>query len=146
MNVNWKSKNGHREFRIFRGKLIVGILKKKGWSRNAYGEYNGAMVQFLSEGFLNPVITILDIEGTKKLGKIHYFRFKGIASIQYEEQMFEWKYKSQQKKEWSIISDDDFVNYTISNTTQVEGEIEIEGIRPEVVLTGLYIHTLNRLF
>jgi hypothetical protein len=146
MIVNWKSKNSHKEYRIFRGKLIVGILKRKGWFRNAYGEYNGAMVQFISKGFLNPIITILDIEGTKKLGEIRYSRFKSEARIQYDHQTYVWEYKSKQKKEWRIISDDDFVNYTMSNTTKHEGKIEVEGIRPEVVLAGLYIYTIEKPF
>lgn len=141
MSVTWKSKALGQEYRIFRNKIIVGILKKETWKRSAYGEYNGAMLRFRPKGFWNTRTLIYDIEGNNQLGSIAYNSWKSTGQIIFQDQTFEWKYASAWKRnQWTLTDGNDFATYKVTNIWKGEGEIEAEGIPPALVLIGLFIH------
>jgi hypothetical protein len=139
MTVIWKTIGWSQQYRIFRDKIIVGILKKEGWKQDAVGEYNGAMVRFSSRGFWKTETIIADIEGTKELGKIEYDGWKSIGKVIFQGEEYLWKYDSWKLNEWTISKGDDFAKYKITNIWKGEGAIEIEGVPPELVIIGLYI-------
>lgn len=102
MALTWKTSFSGKECRIFRDKLIVGILKTSIWKGDAYGELNGYMLLFKPLGFWKRSTQILDIEGKKVLGKIEYNWWKSSAVITYEEVTYEWKYLSWNRKRWDV--------------------------------------------
>ena len=141
MSITWKSKGMRKEYRIFRDKIIVGILKKEAWKRKAYGEYNGAMLQFSPKGFWNTGTIISDIEGNKQLGSIEYGGWKSTATVTFQDQNFEWKYTSGWKRnEWTISGGNNFATYKVTSIWKGEGAIETEGVSAALVLIGLFIH------
>ncbi|CAG5010327.1 hypothetical protein DYBT9275_04693 [Dyadobacter sp. CECT 9275] len=139
MNVIWKTGTWPQEYRIFRDKVITGILKKNTWKAQAYGEFNGAMLRFRSEGFWKNKTIISDIEGTKDLGNIEYDSWKASGKVTFMDETYEWKYDSWKGNKWSIGNKNGSANYTVTNFWKGEGTIEFEDIPPAVVLTGLFI-------
>ena len=141
MSVTWKLKALGQEYRIFRNKIIVGILKKETWKRSSYGEYNGAMLRFKPKGFWNNETLIYDIEGNNQLGSIEYNSWKSTGQIIYQDQTFEWKYASGWKRnQWILTGANDSATYKVTNIWKGEGEIEVEGVPAALVLIGLFIH------
>lgn len=140
MTLQWTSSMSGQEIRIFRGKLIAGILKRSFWKDDAYGELNGHMVRFKTNGFWKRTTQILDIEGTKELGLITFNIWKSTAVITYENQTYGWKFDSWMRKKWQLGNGDDFVQYVKRSSWKNEGDIEIQNISPALVLAGLFIY------
>lgn len=140
-SITWKSNGMRQEYRIFRNKIIIGLLKKETWKRAAYGEYNGAMLRFKPKGFWNTETLIYDIEGNNQLGSIEYNSWKSIATVTFQDQTFECRYESAWKRnKWTITNGNDSANYIVTSIWKGEGEIEAEGVHPGIVLIGLFIH------
>jgi hypothetical protein len=139
MIVTWKTSSWSTQYHIFRDRIITGILKKQAWTRQGYGEFNGAMLRFRSTGFLNSGTVITDIEGERELGTIVFDRWRSTASVIYQGHMYAWKYESWKRNAWMISDQDDFAKYKITNFWKGEGVIEIEGLPPALVLIGLFI-------
>lgn len=140
MTLQWKSSMSGNEIRIFRGKLISGLLKRSTWKNEGYGELNGFMVRFKTKGFWKPVTHIFDIEGEKELGTIQYKTWKNTATITYENQSYEWQFDSWMRKKWHIRQNDNRAGFTKTSVWKNEGTIEIEDISPAIVLAGLFIY------
>ncbi len=96
------------------------------------------MLRFRSRGFWKTETIISDIEGTKELGTIVY-DWKSTGKVTYLEKTYDWRYESWKRNVWIICCDQDFAKYKITSFWKGEGEIEIEGIPPELVIIGLYI-------
>ena len=139
MSVTWKTTGWSQQYRIFRDKIIVGILNKETWKNVALGEYNGAMIRFTSQGFWKTETMITDIEGAKPLGTIAYNEWKSTATVSFQDESYEWKYESWKRNEWTIYHGSNFAKYKMTNIWKGEGAIEIEGMPPELVIVGLYI-------
>ena len=139
MTVIWKTRTWPQEYRIFRDKVITGLLKKSTWKRQAYGEFNGAMLRFRSEGFWKTNTILSDIEGTKDLGTIEYDSWKTSGKVTFMDETFEWKYESWKRNKWRISNENGFAEYTVTNIWKGEGVIEFEDIPPALVLIGLFI-------
>ncbi|GAB3181055.1 hypothetical protein [Telluribacter humicola] len=138
MTVHWKTNGWQSEYRLFREKTIVGILKKNFWGTNAYGEYHGHLLRFQTRGLWNPVTRILDIEGTRELGKIECNTWRTTARITYEDQTFEWKRASWSSR-WSVSNEEEQVNYQQQGFLEKQGVIEYEWASPAIILCGLFI-------
>jgi hypothetical protein len=140
MTLQWKSSMNGQEIRIFRGKLIAGLLKRSFWKDNAYGELNGHMVRFKTKGFWKPTTQILDIEGKQELGQIVFNTWKSTAAIRYQDQTYHWEFDSWTRKKWTLRTGEDFVQYVKTSSWKNEGDIEIEEISPALILTGLFVY------
>lgn len=141
MTLQWASTMSGNETRIFRGKLIAGLLKCSSWKDDAHGELNGYMIRFKTTGFWNPSTQILDIEGTKELGKIEYNAWKSTALITYEGQSYEWAFDSWMQKAWKIRNRENQAIYSRPSIWKNKGDIEAENISPAIILTGLFVYT-----
>lgn len=140
MALTWKTSVGGNEHRIFRGKLIVGLLKTSLWKGDAYGELNGHMLLFKPLGFWKKTVQIFDIEGKNELGRIEYNFWKSSAVITYEQMVYEWKYNSWTRKSWEIKGPEESATFLRSGFWLNEGNIEYEDIPGAVILTGLYVN------
>lgn len=141
MNLKWESTFSGNETRIFRGKLIVGLLKRSTWKDDAQAELNGHMVRFKTKGFWKPSTKILDIEGTKELGQIEYNSWKSTAVITYEDQTYEWAFDSWMWKAWHIKNSEGQAVYLKTNIWKNKGDVEAENISPAVILAGLFVYS-----
>jgi len=139
MSLSWKSNISGTECRIFRGKLIVGILKTNFWKSTGYGELNGYLLRFKNEGLLNTVTKILDIDGTKVLGEIKYNVWNGSAKITYEDERYDWKYESWTRKKWFVKNLEDATEFTLTSFWKDEGTVDNESVSPAVILAALYV-------
>lgn len=140
MTLQWASTISGNETRIFRGKLIVGLLKRSTWKDDAYGELNGYMVRFKTKGFWKRSTKILDIEGTKELGHIEYHSWKSTAVITYEDKSYEWAFDSWTRKTWKINNGEDQAIYSKTSFWKNKGDIEVENISPAIILSGLFVY------
>ncbi|WP_221389552.1 hypothetical protein [Dyadobacter sp. NIV53] len=139
MALTWKTSFSGKECRIFRDKLIVGILKTSIWKGDAYGELNGYMLLFKPLGFWKRSTQILDIEGKKVLGKIEYNWWKSSAVITYEEVTYEWKYLSWNRKRWDVKGPEESAVFLLSSLWRNEGNIEYDDTPGAVILAALYV-------
>ncbi|WP_159475298.1 hypothetical protein [Dyadobacter sp. 3J3] len=140
MILQWKSSLSGKETRIFRGKVIAGLLKKSIWKDDGYGELNGHMLRFETKGFLHRTTRILDIEGKVELGKIEYKTWKSTAVVTFESESYEWKFDSWVRKKWQISNGANSAVFSKTSLWKSEGEIETEDISPAMILTGLFIY------
>ena len=141
MALTWKTSFSGKEYRIFRGKLIVGILKTSMWKEDAYGELNGYMLLFKPLGFWKKTTQILDIEGKRELGKIEYNWWKSSAVITYEEVLYEWKYQSWSRKSWDVKGPEESAGFSLSGFWRNEGNIEYEDMPGAIILAALYVQS-----
>ncbi|MCF2491667.1 hypothetical protein [Dyadobacter sp. CY347] len=139
MSLSWKSNLSGTECRIFRGKLIVGILKTNFWKSTGYGELNGHLLRFKNEGLLNTITKILDIDGAKVLGEIKYNIWNGSATITYEDELYEWKYESWTRKKWFVKTGEEATEFTLTSFWKDEGTLDNESVSPAVILAALYV-------
>ena len=140
MSLSWKSSLAGNEYRIFRGKLIAGILKISFWKGDAYGELNGHMLRFKPKGFWRNGTQILDIEGARALGTITYNHWNSTAEIIYEGTSYLFRYKSWWKQQWHVTNNEAVVDYKRTGFWKSEGTIENEELSPALVLAGLFVH------
>jgi len=141
MTLQWTSTMSGNETRIFRGKLIAGILKRSTWKDDAHGELNGYMVRFKTKGFWKRSTQILDIEGTKELGHIEYHSWKSTATITYEDESYEFAFDSWTRKVWKITNGEKQAIYSKPSVWKNKGDIEVENISPAVILAGLFVYS-----
>jgi hypothetical protein len=132
------------ECRIFRGKLIVGILKTNFWKNAGYGELNGHLLRFKNKGLFNTITKILDIEGTKELGEIKYNFWKGSATITYEDELYEWKFESWTRKKWSVQNSEDVTEFELISFWKNDGQVQNEFVSPAIILAALYVNNYLR--
>lgn len=139
MALNWKTSWTGKECRIFREKLIVGLLKTKMWNGIAHGELFGHMLAFKPEGFFRRSTEILDINQTIVLGKIEYNWWKSSATITYQNQVFNWKFNSWTRKSWVVSSNATSGYFKRTSVWKNEGTIEQEDLPAPIVLAALYV-------
>jgi hypothetical protein len=140
MSLICKSNFAGTESRIFRGKLIAGLLKINAWKEDGYGELDGSMIRFKTRGFWTRITEIRDIEGERVLGEIHYNLFKGTALITYEELAYNWKFSSWMQQKWIVTKDEDEAGFKTTSYWKQEGELINEGIPAAVLLASLFVH------
>jgi len=139
MQLIWKSTFRGNESRIFRGKVLAGLLKISSWKDNAYGELDGHMLRFKTHGFWKRYTQILSIEGDKEIGRIDYNMWKSTASITYQEFEYQWKFASWKRNKWSVINSEVAAYFTKTSLWKNEGEIELDHIPSSIVLIGLFV-------
>jgi hypothetical protein len=140
MTMNWKSVALGNVCRIFKGKQIVGLLKLQNWRTEGYGELNGHLVRFVTTGGVCPVTRILDIEGKREWGTIHYNYRNLSARIRLEGQDFNWKFEKWDLTKWSINSELGVVVFLQEGWWDKQGAITCdEDERKILILCGLYV-------
>lgn len=129
-----------REYRLFNGKQIIGILKNDFWNRKAYGEFKGFLVRFEHEGFGKKHARILDIEGEKVLGNIKFSTSPRAATIAYEGENFDWNplYKKP-RGSWVVRNEEEESQYLAEGSMGSLGKITDAYLPPIVLLAGLYV-------
>lgn len=139
MTLAWKSSWRGKECRIFRNKIIAGILKTSTWKAEAYGELNGHLLSFKPKGFWKTETQILDIEGKNELGKIEYYWWKSSAVITYERISYEWKFNSWKRTGWNVKGPEETAHFFKTSTWKNEGTIEYEHMPAPILLAALYV-------
>lgn len=129
-----------REYRLFNGKQIIGILKNDFWNRKAYGEFKGFLVRFESVGFGKKQAKILDIEGEKALGNIEFKTSPRAATIEYEGEIFEWStLKEKASGSWTVGNEEEESCYLAEDSMGSQGKITDAYLPSVVMLAGLFI-------
>lgn len=141
MTLTWKSTFASNELRIFRGKLIAGILKTNTWKADAYGELNGHMLTFKALGFWNRGTKILDIEGKTELGEISYDFWKQTAEITYSGQSYQFRYKSWTHRKWEVTGPEVSAVFESKGFWSPEGIVTYEDMPGAIILCALYAHS-----
>ncbi|NIJ50878.1 hypothetical protein [Dyadobacter arcticus] len=140
MSLSWKSNFISTEFRIFRGKVIAGILRTSSWKNEGYGELDGNLLRFKTKGFLQKITEIRDIEGEKVLGQIQFHFMSSSATITYDHIDYNWKFASWSMRKWNVSNGNAHAAFKKTGFWQKEGEIEDQEIPPAVILASLYAH------
>lgn len=141
MQLMWKSTFTGNETRIFRGKVLAGLLKVSNWKDNAYGELDGHMLRFKTRGFWKRHTQILSIEGERELGRIEYNMWNGNATIVYQDSEYQWKFGSWKRNKWTVTDSESAAHFTKKSLWKNEGEIEYEYISSAIILIGLFVNT-----
>ena len=139
MTLAWKSSWVGKECRIFRGKIIVGLLKTSAWKTDAYGELNGHLLTFKPKGFWKSETKILDIEGKNELGKIEYNFWKSTALITYQQISYEWKFNSWKRMDWEVKGAEETARFVKKSMWNNEGTIEYESTPAPIILAAMYV-------
>jgi hypothetical protein len=142
--LSWKSNFNETECRIFRGKVIAGIVKISFWKSDGYGELDGHMLRFTTKGFFDRRTEIRDIEGTKVLGSIDYNLWTSSASIDYNEIRYKWKFGSWARRKWIVSGEGKEAVFESSGFWRREGRIINEDIPPPVILASLFVQAYFR--
>jgi hypothetical protein len=142
MDLSWKSVGWHSEYRLFREKTIVGLLKRGTWTTSAYGEFHGYLLRFEAPKLGRQTVRILDIEGQKVLGTIRFRRFPASATITYDGLTYHWRYLPWSRRRWRIEQNGEQAEYQADGPLAGgNGTITYEELHPAAVLTGLYVHS-----
>lgn len=130
-----------REYRLFNGKQIVGLLKNSVWTSHAYGEFKGHLMRFEKDSKRRHWASILDIEGEQVQGTIEFGLFPRTATIRHEGEIYTWRsLKKKGRGSWLIGNAEEESEYQASGWIGSQGTIT-EGYLPAVVtMAGLYIH------
>jgi hypothetical protein len=141
MNLSWKSNFSGTECRIFRDKLIVGLLKTSLWKEDGYGELHGNLLRFKTKGFWKRTTEIWDIDGKRVLGDVRYHLLKSTATITYQDITYHWQFNSWTRRQWIVSNDENnTAGFELKSFWKNEGVIENEDIPAAIVLIALYIH------
>jgi len=127
------------ERRIFRGKVIAGLLKTSSWKNDGYGELDGNMLRFKTRGFWQRKTEIRDIEGRETLGEIEYHLLKGAATIKYSGRSYHWHFASWTRQKWEVKNDEESAKYQATSLWKNEGELVNEGVSAAVILASLFV-------
>jgi hypothetical protein len=141
MTLTWKKSFAGNETRIFREKLIAGILKTNTWNGHAHGELNGYMLVFKPLGFWKTGAKILDIEGRTELGSISYKIWKQTAEITYSGESFTFSYKSWTHQKWEVKGAEGSVLFESTGFWGTKGNISFDNVPGAIMLSALYVHS-----
>lgn len=144
MSLRWKASWGGNEYRIFRGKLIAGIVKTDSWRGDAHGELNGHMVLFRKKSIWTSDTILYDIEGKQELGAIDFEALRSRATVTLYGQDYAWKYNTFWGNEWELGGNGQMISYTAEGWLKQEGEIEEDYASPLLILAGLYVEARFR--
>lgn len=138
--LSWKSNFTETECRIFRGKVIAGILKTSPWKYDGRGELDGHMLTFKSKGFFQSRTEICDIEGKNVLGSIDYNVFRSKAQITYNGVHYYWRLDSWLRGKWAVSDGESEARFESAGFWKREGQVTNEDIPPPVILASFFVH------
>lgn len=130
-----------REYRLFNGKQIVGLLKNNLWNSHAYGEFKGHLMRFEKDSKRGHWASILDIEGEKVLGTIEFGLFPSTATIRHDGETYTWRsLKKNTPGSWAVGHAEEENQYLAAGRMGTQGTITEGYLPPIVTVAGLYIH------
>lgn len=130
-----------REYRLFNGKQIVGLLKNNIWNSRAYGEFRGFLMRFEKDSKRKHWAIILDIEGEKVLGTIEFGLLPRNATIRHEGEVYTWKsLKKNARGSWVVGNAEEESQYQASGRIGSNGKIPEAYLPPIVLMAGFYVH------
>jgi len=142
--LSWKSNFTETECRIFRGKVIAGILKISFWKTDGRGELDGYMLRFKTKGFFVRHTEICDIEGAKVLGSIDYNLWRSSAWIVYDEIRYQWQFESWMRRKWLVSGGGGEAVFEPLGFWKREGRVINEEIPPPVILASFFVQAYFR--
>lgn len=130
-----------REYRLFNGKQLVGLLKNNAWNSQAYGEFKGHLMRFEKDSEGRHSASILDIKGEQILGTIEFGLFPRMATIRYNGETYTWRsLKKNTSGSWAVGHAEEENQYLAAGRMGTRGTISEGYLPPIVTMTGLYIH------
>ncbi|GGN07766.1 hypothetical protein GCM10010967_49190 [Dyadobacter beijingensis] len=142
--LSWKSNFNETECRIFRGKVIAGILKTSPWKYDGRGELDGYMLTFKTTGFFQRHTEIRDIDGSRKLGEIEYNLLGSSARITYDGMHYKWKFDSWTRRKWQVSDGEWTARFEAAGFWKREGHVTNDDIPPPVVLASFFVQAYFR--
>ncbi|MCF0071779.1 hypothetical protein LZD49_14975 [Dyadobacter sp. CY261] len=142
--LSWKSNFNETECRIFRGKVIAGILKTSLWKNDARGELDGHMLTFRTTGFFQRHTEIRDIDGARILGSIEYNLFASSAWITYEETRYKWQFESWMRRKWRVSTEQEEASFEPTGFWKRQGQVFNEDIPAPVILASFFVQAYFR--
>ncbi|SDH32524.1 hypothetical protein SAMN04487996_13334 [Dyadobacter soli] len=142
--LSWKSNFNETECRIFRGKVIAGILKTSSWKYDGRGELDGYMLTFKTKGFFIRHTEIRDINGNSVLGGIDYNLLGSTAAITYDGIEYKWKFDSWARRKWVVGNSDFEASFEPTGFWKREGRVTNEDIPPPVILASFFVQAYFR--
>ena len=141
MNLSWRMLGLAREYRLFNGKQIVGLLKNNVWSGKAYGEFKGHLMRFEKDRKRRHWASILDIEGEQVLGTIEFGHFPRTATIRHEGEIYTWQsFKEKARGSWLVGNAEEESQFLASGRMGSRGTLAEGYLPPVVTMAGFYIH------
>ncbi|MBO9614640.1 MAG: hypothetical protein J7619_18210 [Dyadobacter sp.] len=137
--LSWKSNFTETECRIFRGKVIAGILKTTLWKYDGRGELDGYMLTFKNKGFFKRHTEIRDIEGTRVVGGIDYNLLGNTAWITYNGMHYKWKFESWTRRKWVVGNSEFEARFEPIGFWKKEGRVINEDIPSPVILASFFV-------
>lgn len=142
--LSWKSNFNETECRIFRGKVIAGILKTSLWKYDGRGELDGHMLTFRTKGFFQRHTEIRDINSSQVLGTIDYNLFKSTARIVYAGARYQWHFDSWLRRKWLVSDGETEAHFEPTGFWKREGRVVNEDIPPPVILASFFVQAYFR--
>lgn len=142
--LSWKSNFNETECRIFRGKVIAGILKTSVWKYDGHGELDGYMLRFKTKGFFKRHTEIRDIEGNRILGGIDYNLLGSSARITYNEMDYKWQFESWTRRKWLVSNGEDEALFEPTGFWKKEGRFTDSEIPPPIILASFFVQAYFR--
>lgn len=137
--LSWKSNFTETECRIFRGKVIAGILKTTLWKYDGRGELDGYMLTFRTKGFFKSHTEIRDIQGEHVLGGIDYNVFRSKAWITFEGVRYDWRLESWFRGKWVVGNNESEARFESVGFWKREGRVINEDIPAPVILASFFV-------
>lgn len=137
--LSWKSNFTETECRIFRGKVIAGILKTTPWKYDGRGELDGHMLTFRTKGFFKSHTEIRDINGERLLGGIDYNLLRSKASITFEEMRYDWRLESWLGRKWIVGNGESEARFESLGFWKRKGNVINEDVPPPVILAAFFV-------
>ena len=137
--LSWKSNFSETEYRIFRGKVIAGILKTSSWKYDGRGELDGHLLSFKTKGVFSPHTDILDIDGDRVLGGIDCKILTAKATITFDGIRYQWRLDSWLGSNWTVGNEEIEARFESSGFWKREGVVTGEDIPPPVILASVFV-------
>jgi hypothetical protein len=98
----WKTKLFSKRFEIYQHDMLVGELKKEGWSRKVSGELNSRRIVFDTRGVFKYETGIIDPQGDITIGQVKYTNWKAKSTIFYQNKEYQWRFDNFLRSKWSV--------------------------------------------
>lgn len=144
MKYNFEEVSPAGSVRIYRNKLIIGMLNKSPFKQDAYGEFLGTMLRFSGTRFFNTKIRILDIEGTKIVGEIRFKNWFKEVTVTYQNQAYPGRL-SDDSGRWLIEDQGQEIRFESPSLSETTSIFEQNNMNPAVVLATLYIRGIYKM-
>ena len=136
-HLTWKTKLFSKRFEIYRNEIMVGELKKEGFSRKTFGELNVKKIIFITKGFFKHETSIMDFDEMNTLGTILYSSWKSKSTINYMNREYKWQFDNFLRTKWSLGNENGtIIRY---HSRGFQGIIDTYSDDEVLILSGFFI-------